>query len=392
MASPLRELWFERLSVAGFPRLLRFGVAGLTSTLCYLALSLALRHGAKLSPISASISAYLASLFVSYLLQSRFTFRVREDSAEQITRFAVTAWAGLALCWGITCATEWLKWPYLFSTLLICVIVPIVNYFIFKGWVFTRGLRKIQRGVSMKTSEPLPPTQDQIAKDFDTVAGSYRTELNKTLAFTGKEHFFFVEVKRDHIVRLAQTHFPSLSELSVLDFGCGVGAYHEGLKNRFAQLHGIDVSAHSIEIAAALHPFVRYSTFDGTRLPYEDQTFSLIFAVCVMHHVPPGQWESMMLELNRVTKPGGLMLIFEHNPYNPATQYVVKTCDIDKDAVLLRPTLLRKLARATGFKQVETRTIISVPPSTPLLKRLDALLGRLPFGAQYYLSAVKPRA
>lgn len=241
----------------------------------------------------------------------------------------------------------------------------------------------------MKNAEACGPTQEQVAKDFDHVATSYRNDLNQTLAFTGMEHAFFVNVKRDHIVRMAQAHFPDLSQLDVLDLGCGVGAYHAGLKNRFRELHGIDVSEQSIQLAAAQHPFVHYATFDGVRLPYEDGQFSLTFAICVMHHVPPAQWASLLQELNRVTRPNGLLLIFEHNPYNPATQYVVKTCDIDKDAVLLRPRTLKKLAKAAGFESVDTKTIISVPPANPLLKRVDALLGYLPFGAQYYLRAVK---
>lgn len=241
----------------------------------------------------------------------------------------------------------------------------------------------------MKNSSESGPTQEQVAKDFDSVATHYRSDLNKTLAITGMEHSFFVDVKRDHILRLAAEHFPNLAELDVLDLGCGIGAYHPGLKDRFRELHGIDVSEQSIQIASAQHPFVRYATFDGIRLPYLDNQFSIIFAVCVMHHVPPEQWNSLMKELHRVTKLNGMLLVFEHNPYNPATQYIVKSCDIDKDAVLLRPKKLKELAKSAGFERICTRTIISVPPSNPTLKRLDLLLGHLPFGAQYYLSGVK---
>lgn len=241
----------------------------------------------------------------------------------------------------------------------------------------------------MKSTDAPRPTQEQVAKDFDNGATSYSNDLDKTLAFTGMEHAFFVDVKRDHIVRMAQAHFSDIAALEVLDLGCGIGAYHAGLKNRFGELHGIDVSEQSIQVASAQHPFVRYATFDGVRLPYADEQFSLTFAVCVMHHVPPEQWTSLLKELNRVTKPNGLMLIFEHNPYNPATQYIVKTCDIDKDAVLLRPRTLKKLAAAAGFQALDTKTIISVPPANAFLKRLDSLLGYLPFGAQYYLRGVK---
>lgn len=244
----------------------------------------------------------------------------------------------------------------------------------------------------MKNRDVSGPTQEQVTKDFDSVATHYRNDLNRTLAITGKEHSFFVNVKRDHILRLAAEHFPDLAELDVLDLGCGIGAYHLGLQGCFRELHGIDVSEKSIRIASEQHPFVRYATFDGTRLPYRNNQFSIVFAVCVMHHVPPDQWDALVKELHRVIIPNGMILVFEHNPYNPATQYIVKTCDIDKDAVLLKPRTLRELANSAGFEQVCTRTIISVPPGNPTLKRLDLLLGHLPFGAQYFLSGVKASA
>jgi SAM-dependent methyltransferase len=241
----------------------------------------------------------------------------------------------------------------------------------------------------MKNKEGSRPNQDQVARDFDRIANHYLSDLDKTLLVTGMEHSFFINIKRDHILRLAAEHFPDLTGLDVLDLGCGVGAYHSGLQDCFRQLHGIDVSEQSIRIAVEQHPFVQYSTFDGVRLPYRDDQFSIIFAVCVMHHVPPEQWSALIKELHRVMRPNGLILIFEHNPYNPATQYVVKNCDIDKDAVLIRPQKLRGFATSVGFERVHTRTILSVPPINPMLRQIDLLLGCLPFGAQYYLSGVK---
>lgn len=83
------------------------------------------------------------------------------------------------------------------------------------------------------------------------------------------------------------------------------------------------------------------------------------------------------------------MLAFEHNPYDPLTQYIVKARDMDEDAVLLRPAKLRRMLRGAGFTDVFTRTIISIPPTGRLLTRIDSLLGNLPFGAQYYLCAAK---
>jgi ubiquinone/menaquinone biosynthesis C-methylase UbiE len=241
----------------------------------------------------------------------------------------------------------------------------------------------------MAETNPQLVTQAQVAKDFDDVAEAYEDKINAALSFGGQEHTFYIDIKRNHILRLAQDYFGNVGDLDVLDLGCGLGAYHPGLEGKFRELHGIDVSARSVEAAAAQHPFVQYTTFDGERLPYADGQFSLVFTICVMHHVPPPLWTTFTAEMYRVIRPGGMALVFEHNPYNPATQYIVKTCDIDKDAVLLRPGKLRRLFTTAGFNEIQTRTIISVLPKGQFLTGVDSLLGYLPFGAQYYLRATK---
>ena len=129
------------------PRIIRFGAAGLVATLFYLLLANAFVAWIGMSPQWGSVSAYLASLTVSYLLQSRFTFGVKQDSVGQMTRFAVTSIAGLGLSWVVIhLIVTRLSWPYVVATVLICILIPVVNYFAFKGWVFAAGLRRLQRG------------------------------------------------------------------------------------------------------------------------------------------------------------------------------------------------------------------------------------------------------
>ncbi|MGH1418073.1 MAG: class I SAM-dependent methyltransferase [Hyphomicrobiaceae bacterium] len=232
--------------------------------------------------------------------------------------------------------------------------------------------------------------QKQVAEDFDRLTEVYEDKINEALAFGGQEHGFYIDVKKDHLLRLAKAYFGRTSQLDVLDLGCGIGAYHARLDGKFRQLHGFDVSARSVEVAREKHPSIKYESSDGGVLPYPSDSFDLIFTICVMHHVPTGQWVHFVNEMFRVLKPAGLAVVFEHNPYNPATQYIVRSCEIDKDAVLLRPAKLRKLFKEPGFADINTKTILSVPPIGTALSRLDSMLGYLPFGAQYYLSAVKP--
>ncbi len=223
--------------------------------------------------------------------------------------------------------------------------------------------------------------------EFDQLTDFYEERIEASLAFTGMEHAFYIDRKREKIVSLARSRFDDLDRLSVLDLGCGMGAYHPGLKGVFAKLYGADVSVKSIALAAERNPEVAYSTVSGNRLPYPDRMFDIVYSVCVMHHVIPSEWAAFASEIKRVLHPSGLALVFEHNPYNPATQYIVRTCEIDRNAVLIKPRQLRAIFQTAGFDSLCTRTMFSVPPVGTVLTTIDSLFGRLPFGAQYYLVA-----
>ncbi|MGO4816212.1 class I SAM-dependent methyltransferase, partial [Cupriavidus sp. 2MCAB6] len=128
-------------------------------------------------------------------------------------------------------------------------------------------------------------------------------------------------------------------------------------------------------------------SYEGLRLPYEEATFDVVYTICVVHHVPPAQWPAFFSELKRVLKPGGMVVIFEHNPRNPLTQRVVSNCVFDKNAVLLRSEQTRELIANAGFHDILERFIITILPLNKGLRSLDLMLGRLPFGAQYFVKA-----
>ncbi|TIU25363.1 MAG: class I SAM-dependent methyltransferase, partial [Mesorhizobium sp.] len=108
-------------------------------------------------------------------------------------------------------------------------------------------------------------------------------------------------------------------------------------------------------------------------------------AICVMHHVPPENWKLFAAELARVTRPGGVVLIFEHNPYNPLTRRAVSNCPFDEDAVLLSKGQVMKHLHDAGLRDVDGRYILNVPSINGPLRRIDEALGFVPFGAQYYV-------
>lgn len=234
------------------------------------------------------------------------------------------------------------------------------------------------------------PAQEKVAGDFDRFRETYTEQITDAIAFSGLERRFFITVKEDCLLRLTAQYLGDPGNQAALDLGCGIGDYHQRFAAAFKSLSAIDVSEESVRFARAQHPTVDYETYAGGRLPYSDNRFDLVFAICVVHHVPTALWKEFADEMFRVARPGGLAVIIEHNPFNPATQYIVRTCPIDRDAVLLSMSRTRRLLESSGFAIRESRSILSVPPSNRVTCALDRVLGRLPFGAQYFVTGTKP--
>jgi SAM-dependent methyltransferase len=229
--------------------------------------------------------------------------------------------------------------------------------------------------------------QARTARTFDAYKNTYSRTIDESVSFTGLSADFFTRVKAAYILDLARRRFGTSDKLSALDIGCGIGNYHGLLAPYLGKLSGVDVSSESIEVARQRHLPVGYDVYDGKTLPYGDGRFDLAFAICVVHHVPQARRNAFASEMRRVLKPGGLALVFEHNPRNPLTMRVVNSCPFDADAVLLHNETAEDLLTVAGFTQVHSRFILSIPAANAWLRRVDGLFSGLRFGAQYYTSA-----
>jgi hypothetical protein len=94
-------------------------------------------------------------------------------------------------------------------------------------------------------------------------------------------------------------------------------------------------------------------------------------------------------ELHRITRTGGLIAIFEHNPLNPLTVHAVNTCPFDENAKLIFARSLAKRLRAAGWASPRIQYNLFFPRGLARLRPLEASLGWLPFGAQYVAYARK---
>ena len=170
---------------------------------------------------------------------------------------------------------------------------------------------------------------------FDSYRSNYRDVVQSSVDFSGLPHSFFMRAKADLLRELIALRLGQ-EKPATLDVGCGVGSFHPLLRGTVGRLSGIDVSSASIVQARADNHDVDYRAFDGKSFPFGDGGFDLVTAICVLHHVAPAEWPHFMNEMRRVVRPGGLICVVEHNPFNPLTRLAVARCEFDRDAVLER--------------------------------------------------------
>ena len=223
--------------------------------------------------------------------------------------------------------------------------------------------------------------------DFDRFRDSYASEMERAISFAGAEHEAYTVAKVNDMLSRARTRFGDIDTLRVLDVGCGVGVTDAVLGGHFGSLHGVDVSAPMIERARAANPTASYQTYDGTRLPYRDGEMDIAFAICVFHHVDVDARAALLAEMARVVRPGGLVLVYEHNPYNPLTRLVVSRCAFDEGVTLVRPSDAKEWCRAAGLADSSVRYLIFFPWRLRVLLRVERGIGRVPLGAQYVIAA-----
>ena len=227
------------------------------------------------------------------------------------------------------------------------------------------------------------------AAEFDKFADEYLADHAANIAISGETPDYFARYKVDAVRRI-WTRLGLAEPRAILDFGAGIGNSWPWLAEAFpgARITGLDVSHKSLAIAERRFPGVATPlAYDGASLPFDGPHFDLIFSACVFHHIAAEQHIALFRQLNGALAPGGRMAIFEHNPVNPVTRYIVATCAFDAHAVLIPAPEMKRRQRAAGFAGVEVRYTGFFPASLAALRPLEPLMGALPLGAQYFTFA-----
>jgi ubiquinone/menaquinone biosynthesis C-methylase UbiE len=219
--------------------------------------------------------------------------------------------------------------------------------------------------------------------DFDAYAAVYDTAVDRSVSFTRRNAAFYARRKVELLEEIVRPRLGSLQGLSLLDVGCGTGTTDRHFASRVRKLRGVDVSEEMLVQARRRVPKAEFSWYDGEKLPFADASFDVVVAICVLHHVPVSKRFKMMNEIVRVTRSGGFVAVFEHNPLNPLTRHAVNTSEIEHNVGLLSPHHVVELLRDAADVEPDVRHFLFSPLGGAIGCSLDRHLRRVPLGGQY---------
>lgn len=97
----------------------------------------------------------------------------------------------------------------------------------------------------------------------------------------------------------------------ILDVGCGDGSKLSRLGNDSSIRFGAEISKTAIELGKKKYPDIKFTLLNSACLPYKSNFFDLVTSFFVLEHTDDP--EKLILEMIRVTKVGGLIILLAPN-------------------------------------------------------------------------------
>jgi len=162
---------------------------------------------------------------------------------------------------------------------------------------------------------PVPPSELAWAKRLEMPDGveMRRIGSSTTEAFL-QQGTRMAKVVAENITEFFG-HFPS--NLSILDFGCGVGRVLLPLTSLAnAQWHACDVNDRAISYLRRVAPKVNANVSDYyPPLSFDDNSFDCVYSISIWTHLPIALQLPWLIEVKRILRPGGLALISTSGPH-----------------------------------------------------------------------------
>jgi SAM-dependent methyltransferase len=189
---------------------------------------------------------------------------------------------------------------------------------------------------------------------FDRIAGVYDESLPGHVV--------------EHYLRKRSAYLRALcAGGDVLDVGCGTGTLAQRLAGEGYRVVGLDPSEGMLEVLRARAPEVEAVSGSGPELPFPDASFDLVYSVATMHHIAdPDSVRRTLSEMIRVCRPGGRVVVWDHNPRNPYWPRLMARVPQDTgDERLIEAQEIVSGLRSSGGRIVRVQQLGLVPDFTP---------------------------
>lgn len=171
---------------------------------------------------------------------------------------------------------------------------------------------------------PVPP-HAAAQTNFDEIAPVYDSVFKPHVI----EHY--LRRRTEYIVRHAVGE-------TALDVGAGTGHLAERLSDLGFDVVALDPFPQMLDQLQQRRPEIATMVGHGEEIPLPDDAFDLTYSVAVMHHIAqPDLVRRTLAEMVRVTRPGGSILIWDHNPLNPYWPLLMRRVPQDSGAERLVP-------------------------------------------------------
>ena len=165
------------------------------------------------------------------------------------------------------------------------------------------------------------------------------------------------------------SRFVELDEASILDVGCGTGAFTTLFAERSSQVVGLDYSDYMVR----RNPWRRLLRARAEQLPFADHSFDVAFVANLLHHTAdPGD---VVAELARVAR--GHVVLLEPNRANPVMFLFSLIVRAERGGLRSSQAFLSGLLQARGLELVRCSGMGMISQNNtpawmlPLLRRFD---------------------
>jgi len=206
-----------------------------------------------------------------------------------------------------------------------------------------------------------------VRENYDRLADEYASHLFNELA---KKPF-----DRDQLNRFA-AEVTDIGE--VCDLGCGPGHVARYLRDAGTNIFGLDLSPRMVEEARRLNPDVSFREGDMMALDIPDATLAGIIAFYAIVNTPKESLPLVFQEMQRVLKPGGLLLLAFHIGDETLRPNELWGRPVSMDFFLFQPSAILNYLEGAGFAIEQVLEREPYPPDVEYQSQRAYIFARKP--------------